>query len=245
MVELVFVFVLGVVSSFLSNIGGGAGYFILLPALQLLGVPPTAAIGTIKFGGVGIMVGSMVSARNKNIIRKDYLKPLLILTVIASIVGPQFTFLFSDNAVKVISSIIVVVTALASIASWRIAEGSRKVTPKQKYGGYLLFFIISVVFSGFGSGLGILVNYVLIGFLGLSAIETISTRRFLGLLSLPLQLIFFLGHGAVNIPLGSTLFVGTAVGGFLGLNLAVKRGNVFVKRIMAAVALILVITLFI
>ncbi len=244
MEDLILVFLLGIVSSYLSNISGGGGYFILLPALLHLGIPPLPAIGTIKFGAIGMMFGSFVSAKNKNVIRRDYLKPLIIITAITSILGPQLAFAPSDEAVKLISSIIIIITALASLASWRMAGNSREVTKRQKYLGYGLFFILSTVFAGFGSGLGILVNYVLIGFLGMSAVETISTRRAVAIVGIPIQLIFFIGHGEVNIPLGFALVLGCAIGGFLGLNTAIRKGNMFVKRAMALVAIILVISLF-
>lgn len=245
MAEFALVFLISIIASFLSSIGGGAGNFILLPALQLLGVSPTLAIGTIKFGAIGIMVGSSMGARNKGVIRKDYLKPLLILIIVASILGPQLTFLFAEDTVKVISSTIITITAIASIVSLRMVDGARKIANWQKYTGYILFFIANLFFAGFGAGMGVLVNYILIGFMGMSPVETISTRRVLGLISIPLQLIFFLGNGAVNIPLGFAILIGTAIGGFIGINTAIKKGNTFVKRAMAAVAIILVITLFI
>lgn len=245
MIEFIAVLLLGIVASFLSNISGGGGALLLLPAMLHLGVPPLKAIGTIKLGAIGLIAGSIMSARHKGVVRWDYLKPLLIITVVTSIIGPQLAFVPSDNTLILISSIIIVITAAATLASWRMAGFAREVTKWQKYWGYTVFFLISTVFAGFGSGMGILVNYVLIGFLGMTAVQTLSTRRVLQIIGIPLQLIFFIGQGAVDIPLGIALILGTAIGGFLGLNTAIRKGNTFVKRAMAVVSIILVISLFV
>lgn len=245
MVEFVAVLLLGVVSSFLSNISGGGGALILLPTLLHLKVPPLQAIGTIKLGAIGIIMGSVAGARHKGVVRRDFIKPLLIITIITSVLGPQLSLIPGENVAKLASSVLIIITALASLASWRMAGASRTATKWQRYSGYALFFIISMLFAGFGSGLGILVNYVLIGFLGMTAVETISTRRVIQIVGIPLQLVSFVSQGEVNVPLGIALIIGTALGGFMGMNMAIKKGNEFVKKAMALVSIILVISLFV
>lgn len=242
--EILFVFLLGVVSSFLSNMTGGGGYFILLPTLIHLGVSPLQAIGTLKFSALGIVAGSLFGARNKNVINKEHLKPLMILAIITALIGPRFAFLFNDEQVKIISSVLIVITAIISVFGLR-AKSKNNISKNQRYLGYAAFFGVNLVFSAFGSGLGMIVNYIMIGMLGLGAVEAIATRRLVSVVILPITAFIFASQGAVNYRLGIALLLGTAVGGFFGLNFAIKKGDMFVKRAMAVLAIVLAASLFV
>lgn len=242
--ETLAVILLGFTSSFLSNISGGGGALITLPALIALGIPPLEAIGSIKIGALGLVFGSVAKLKGTDTVRKDYLYPLIAIAITASILGPQISTQLNDEAVKLISSIFIVITACASLASWKLASNNRNVSKLSRRIGYFLYFLTLTVLSGFGSGLGILINYVLIGFLGMTALETLSTRRVVGLIGLPLQLIAFVVTGHFNLAVGLALLVGSLAGGYLGLHVAIKRGNEFVKKAMAIASILLVLSLF-
>lgn len=242
--ETAAVFILGIITGFLGNITGGGGYLILLPALLHMGMPTTLAIGTIKFGALGITTSAVLTSKNRSFIRKDHLKPLLLLAIAASILGPQLTFLFSEYQIKIISSILIILTAIVSLFSLK-AKQVKNPGRNKKILGYGAFFLISTIFAAFGSGLGMLVTYALIGFLAMTPIETIATRRILGLISLPLQFVVFASYGQVDFVLGTALLIGSLIGGYVGINFAINKGNEFVKRAMAVVAIALVVSLFV
>jgi len=235
---------LGFISSFLSNLSGGAGSLILLPALLALGVEPIIAIGTIKFAGLGIVLGTNAGTRQKGLVRKEHLVPLLIVATLASIIGPQLSLHMGAHAVKIVSSVLIIITALFSLFSWRKSADSHKVSKKQEYIGYGLYFLATLALAGFGSGVGLISTYVLMSVIGLSALEAVGTRRAAGLVAAPLQLIPFMLYGKVDYGLGIALLIGSFAGGYLGLKLAIKGGNEFVKRCMAAASIILLIAAF-
>lgn len=244
MAEVLFITLVGFVTSFLSNIAGGSGSVILLPLLLALGVSPPAAVGTDKLTALGLVIGSSLSAKGKKVVRKDYLKPLLGVATLASVIGPLIALNLEASQVRVVSSALIVITAIASIVSWKVAHKPREVNAHSKYFGYLLYFLVTCLLAGFGSA-GLLNTYILIGFLGMSAIETISTRRIVGLVGVPIQLLLFARAGQINWEVGVGLLVASLGGGYLGLNSAIKLGNQIVKRAMAVVSIILVISLFI
>lgn len=245
MFEIILVGLVGAVSSFLSNISGGGGSLIMLPLLLALGVPARSAIGAIKLGGVGLVLGSAASSKNKQVIRKDYLPALVATIVVAAILGPSLSLRFSDETVKNISAVLIVVTAVTSFATWRMAAEAREVTAKSRYVGYFVYFVAVTILSGFGSGIGVLNTYILIAFLGMTPLEAISTRRIVGMFGLPLQLVLFIGTGNIDIPMGLSMLVGCTIGGFFGMRAAIRKGNEFVKRAMAIVSILLVLSLFI
>jgi uncharacterized membrane protein YfcA len=244
-VELALLFLLGLVASFLSNIAGGGGEMLLLPTLLALGIDPLQAIGSGKLGAIGMMIGSNVSSRRKGFIRKDHLKPLLVVVGISSVLGPLLAFNIAEDTVKVVTSILVVIAAIVAIASWKVAGRARQMMKWHHRLGYGLYFLTTTFLSGFGSGIGILNTYVMITLLGMSPLEAISTRRFLGLIWLPIQVLPFIITGNFNIGASIALFFGSLIGSYLGLNTAIKKGNQFVKRAMAVVAIVLVVSLFV
>lgn len=245
MSTLLIVALLGLGNSFLSNMAGGGGARILFPALVLLGFAPIDAVGTIKLGALGLGIGSALTTKGKEVVRMDHMKPLLLIVIAASLLGPIISLNLSQDIVKVISSTMIVITAVASIISWRMAKSGGKVSAKSKYTGYLLYFVAVTLLAGFGSSIGLLMSYIIIGFLGFSAIEAVSTRRVLGLVGLPLQILPFALQGSVDYLIGSVLFVGMAAGGYIGLHTAMKLGSGFLRGSMAVMSIILVGLLFI
>lgn len=244
MVE-VLVFAAGFLASFLSGMAGGGGIIITLPLLLALNVPPLQAIGTAKLGTLGLLVGSFFEVRGKSIVRKDYLWPLVTIAAVASLLGPQLSLRLDSDTVKAVSSAMIIFTALVSLASWRIAGKRRNVSKLSKYSGFALYFFLTTLLASFGSGIGLLSTYALIILLGMTPIETIATRRIVGLVGTPLQLLSFIAAAQVDYRFGAALFLGSLLGARLGLRISLKRGNEFVKKAMAVTSLLLVISLFI
>jgi len=244
MLELL-VFAVGFIASFLSGVAGGGGILITVPLLLALGTPPVQAIATAKMGTLGLFIGSALEVRGKGVVRKEHLWPLIIISAVASLIGPQITLHTNAETVKIVSSALIVLTALVSLASWRISGKSRKVSKPSRYSGYALYFILTVLLASFGSGLGLLSTYALIILLGMAPIETIATRRIVGLIGTPLQLAAFIIAGQVDFGFGIALFFGSLLGASFGVRISLKRGNQFVKRAMAISSLALVLSLFI
>lgn len=50
--------------------------------------------------------------------------------------------------------------------------------------------------------------------------------------------IIFMFNGLVDYQLGVTLFLGMLLGGYVGAHMAIKKGNKFIKMILAIVVLV-------
>lgn len=244
MIEYVIAFFIGLAVSFGNNVAGGGGGMILIPAMIALGLSPIEAVATTKLGAVGFIVGSLISGEARKLTRYDHIKPLIILTMVAAVIGPLISVNLSQSHVKTISAIFIIIAAAASLITIRMPAHSRQVSRNSKYIGYFLVFITSILLSGFGSGMGLLGNYILMGFVGFSALETIGTARILGIVSLPIQLLMFVSSGHVKYDYGLILAVSGLIGAYFGLQYAIKKGDLFVKKSMAAVAILLVIAIF-
>ncbi|OGL34682.1 hypothetical protein A3F65_03205 [Candidatus Saccharibacteria bacterium RIFCSPHIGHO2_12_FULL_47_16b] len=238
------IFLVGLVTSFLAGLSGGGAGLIILPVLIGLGLGPIESLGALKMGLIGLVVSSLFSKSARPHVRKDHLRPLILIAAVASVLGPLLAFNLTDSQVKFFSGGLILVVAVASLLTWKIASHTRQVSKKSEYIGYASYFVGGAVLAGFGAGVSLLNNYIVIGLLGMSSLESISTRRMVGLVAVPIQFLMFALGGQVNYPAGWILIGAMAIGGLLGLNYAVKKGNEFVKKVMAATAIVLVILLF-
>ncbi len=242
--DYLIVLVVGLVTSFLANVTGGGGALIILPVLIGLGLSPIDAIGTIILGAVGFVVGSAVSRHARGIVRRDHIMPMIFIVAAASIIGPSISVNLSQSSVKAISGTMIILTAIISLVTWNAASHSRSVSSSSRYSGYGLYFVTSTLLAGFSSGIGLLSNYILVGLVGLSAIETIATRRIAGLIGVPIQLAIYAGSGHVHLAFGLLLSLSSFVGAYFGINYAIKKGSDFVKKAMTITAIALVILTF-
>ncbi len=243
--DYLILFVVGLIVSFAQNIAGGGGAIIFLPVLIGLGLSPIDAIGTNMLAAVGIVLGSAFSPKARGIVRREYIWPMIGIVTVASFVGPAISLHLGQSTVKTISGMLIITTAIISLLTWKMPSHSRKVSQTSRYSGYGLYFITSTLLAGFASGIGLISNYVLVGLVGMSTLETIATRRIAGLVGVTIQLAIFSVHGHVHWEYGAVLAISSFIGSYYGINYAIKKGNPFVKKAMAVTAILLVLLLFI
>ena len=85
-----FVFITGIVASFIGSVAAGSG-IISISALLFLGIPPHIALGTSNFGDIGSKIGNMVRfARSKNmgVLKRDVIV-LTLISVPATMLGSR------------------------------------------------------------------------------------------------------------------------------------------------------------
>jgi uncharacterized membrane protein YfcA len=74
-------------------------------------------------------------------------------------------------------------------------------------------------------------------------IEVLATTVIPWLILSLSSLIIFINSGVIDYRAGIILIVGMAIGGYLGAHFAIKKGNVWVKRIFAVFVLVSAIKL--
>lgn len=89
-----------------------------------------------------------------------------------------------------------------------------------------------MTFGGFfGQGTGPLVFYVFTYFLGFTMIEVLATGVIPWFVLSVSSLVIFALHGIIDYKNGLMLFIGMAIGGYLGAHVAIQKGDVWVKRL--------------
>lgn len=230
-------FVLGVGVAIMGSITSGGGGLIMFPALIFLGLPPTQAVATGKFGAIGSAVSTIYSfGKAKKIVYK-FIIPLLIVDIIAAAIGARLLVEVNEEALsKVIGFVILAALPLLFIKK-ELGLKQRKVAAWILGIGFLLYFPV-VVYDGFlGPGAGLLLAYILVIFFGLSYIEANATLRIPWLATLITITLIFAYYGLINYAYGAVLIVGRFIGGFIGAHIAISKGENFVRLMFSLVVI--------
>lgn len=223
-----------------SAIAGGGGGLVMTPLMLLLGFAPQAALASTKAAGIGINLGTLGKfAKEKDVISWRWAGLLSGLAVVASIIGTQLVFVLEADVLEKLVGVITVSLVPIIFFNRKIGLANTAVSRHRQIAGIALYFLIMTVQAGLGSGIGLLLMFVLMGTLGFDALRANATKRVAGLALVLVSFIIFAFSGYMDWLLAACLGAGTLLGGYVGAGLAVKHGNVLVKRALLAVSLIM------
>lgn len=238
------------VISFLANAfsafaGGGAG-LIQLPALLLLGLPFSIALGTHKIASVALGVGATLRHLREGEFDWRFAALILLSGVPGVIIGAHVIIGVPDRWAEIALGLL---TISLGIYSWCKPDLGQFHAPKNRHqrgyliGGAALFFIGGLNGS-LTSGTGLFVTLWLVRWFGLDYKRAVAyTLILVGL--------FWNGAGAITLGLISeirwswlpALLLGSFFGGYVGAHLSIKKGNVWIKRVFECVTILIGIKL--
>ncbi len=219
--------VINFVAALFSGISGGGGGFIITPVLILLGLSPAQAVSSGKFAGLSIALGSL-SGMKKAQSKKQWRRiiPIIILAFVIGLIAP-FIIQGLDPGIYQRVLGILLLLMIPVLVFKKVGYTKQETTKAKTYlGGALLSgaLFLQAVFSG---GLGTLVNVVLMGMMGMSAIEANIVKRYSQLILNLTIVIGVLWSGLLIWPVIMVAIITALAGGFIGGKLAVRKGNKF------------------
>lgn len=223
-----------------SAIAGGGGGLVITPLMLLLGFPPQTVLASSKAAGLGINLGAITKfIKHKDVIRWRWAGLFSAVAVVAAVLGTQLVFVLEAEALKTLVGLVTV--GLVPVIYFNRAAGNRRRQPSrwQRIIGVGLYLVIMSAQAGLGSGIGMLLMFVLMGPLGFDALGANATKRVAGLVLVVVSFTIFAFSGYMNWLLALVLAVSTLAGGYLGAHCAVKYGNRLVKRALLAAAFII------
>jgi uncharacterized membrane protein YfcA len=233
----------GFVMSILSGIAGAGGGFVMTPLGILLGLSPAQAVASGKFNGLSVTVGSLFGMKKVHgTVSKARVIPVMVLAFVVGLAVPFAIKTMDSKAYRVTLGVILLLM-IPVIIYKKIGIRPHNPSPIQRlFGGMLLSLALALqgIFSG---GLGSLVNVVLMGMMGMTAIEANLTKRWSQLILNITVIVGVLGAGlivwkAVGVGVFSSL-----AGGYIGGRLGVAKGDVFIMRIMIGLMIISAVAL--
>jgi uncharacterized membrane protein YfcA len=222
------VFLVTFLASILSGITSGGGGYILTPFMIAIGLTPQQSIATVKLWALGIDSGSIAAYRDRPIKHKK-LALYLIITgiIIGGISAVAIRHIGNQNLQVIMGTLNLVMVPLLFIKHHKIKSRTRNFI-FQAF-GWAAMIALMLLQGIFASGVGILINVVLIAVFGISVLETILIKRKFSFAGDLVVLVGLLGSGLINFKYGILMAIAGWTGGFIGSRFALHEGERFAR----------------
>ncbi|MDR3001220.1 MAG: sulfite exporter TauE/SafE family protein [Fibromonadaceae bacterium] len=239
LLTVVIFFVLGLVVGFINNIAGGASA-LSLPVMILLGLPPTVANGTNRFGMLIGVCSSALNLKRYGYLRMDVAKSILLPTLIGALLGTLFIMSIDDSSFQVLLAIVMIAVAIMS-AMGTDPFGKPPEAPPLKPGikAFLGFLAVGFYGSFLQVGVGFIQIFALRKYSGLDLKQVNAIKNFLTIWLLLISSIGLFFAGKIIFSLALCMAFGGVLGGYLGSKFQHKHDHIWIKRFIqvASVAL--------
>lgn len=235
----------GIAAGFINTTAGG-GSMLTIPLLMFLGLPANIANGTNRIAILLQNVIGVQTFRKKRVLdlKTDY--KLAVPAVLGAIIGALIAVEMNVDLLKKIIAGLMVVMLLVVVLKpdvW-VKERAGVALAKPSALQYVIFFLIGL----YGGFIQIGVGFFLLAGLVVGAGQNLVRANAIKVLIVLLYTVFSLGiyiyHGQVNIVAGLVLAVGNMFGAWLGAHFTVKGGAKYVRYVLIAAMLIVIMNLF-
>ena len=230
------------VASTVDAIGGGGG-LISLPAYLVAGLPSDLASGSNKLSAC---FGTCFAAGKFLRSGKVLLKPALCAAVMAlpgAYIGAQINERIPDTAYRVILLIMIPLLALIMFLRHDAPDRALAMTKGRLMLCGLIGLLVGAYDGFFGPGTGVL---LILGFTWLAGMDTVTASGSSKIVNLASNISALIAHamnGNIVFALAVPAMAASALGGYLGSWLAIRKGARLIRRVMLGVMALLLIRL--
>jgi len=239
--ELSIIFVITFFVRFVGVVAGG-GAIILFPLLFLFGLSPAQAVATNRVSILSLHSTLIKFSKHKQVKWKIALY-LLIPALIGTISGTFLVIYIDQELFKKIIGVVLLATLPFMLLNKDLGLKEKELTKTKLIIGMILSVVAGFLSSLFGLT-GIWYSYLLL-FLGLTFLQSIGTRKIIGLAQAVASLFILIPAGLVNWPIAITMLTAGLFGSWLSAFWVIKVGNKWIKFVFTlAVALFLIKVVF-
>jgi len=234
LLEAILLYLAGAAAGFV-NVNAGGGSFITIPLLVILGgLPVTAANGSNR---LAILLQNLMAARNfRNHGFRDLRQGVKLGTFAGAgaLIGSSLALEISERIFSLIFSVMMVLMLLIILRPSRESSCHHsQETLRRPVLQMAVFFFIGIYGGFIQAGTGYLVIFSLCMLGGLSLVKTNSLKIVIIATYLIPSLTIFIIHGQVRWIPALVLAAGTSTGGWFGTTFAVKKGDRWIKLVLA------------
>jgi len=231
-ITVIILFIGGLFSGIINTIVGG-GSLISVPLLITSGLPAHLAIGTNRFA---MVFNTGVGAIDYHRKVKYKIKLALFLTVFASIgsyLGANIVLQIDEKILKYIIGILMLIMGGIIFYKKKLGLEERKINLTKR--NYILITILSFllgIYGGFyGAGISTMFTFAFALFLGISLIKSAGITMFIVSILSIIAVSVFLINMKIDFLFGIILAISFIAGAKIGVRLALKAGNVWIRRL--------------
>ena len=242
--SLAIIFSVSILASAFGALIGGSS-IITIPTLILLGLPPHTAIGTDRFGIIGVGLAGWYKFQKMGLINYRIGFTVAIPVLLGSTLGANLVLRINEEVLKHIIVVTNILLVAFLLLNPDIGVKKRETTIQQKeyHIGASLSFLVGVYGGFYGAMAGTFSMYILIAWFRQTFIQSAATQKIGSIFMTVSASIVFALNNAIDYYLGLAMLTGCLVGSYLGAHYAERIGNVWVKRIFTAFIIIAVIKL--
>jgi uncharacterized membrane protein YfcA len=232
----------------------GSNSLITVPVMFQFGIDEKVAVATNMFGLTFMAIGGTIPFVRAGQIEYRKLSPLVVLTLIGSAIGAALVGLISNNGIKLIVSIAMIVIVVFTLVSGNKSEAASGIEPKERNAsvassglviGFVATFLLAIYGGLYSGGYVTILTVSFVAFFGMTYSGAIAATKFVNVFSSAIATAIFMWQGLVDYKLGAILAVTMFIGAFAGAHFVTKMDEVWLKRIFLATVFILAIkTLF-
>ena len=244
--HVVIIFFAGFCASIFGTLVGGSS-LVTIPTLLLLGLSPHTAIGTDRFGIMGVCAAGWYQFHKKGLINYRVGVTLVIPVLLGAFIGANLVFEISESVLKLIIIIISIICLGFLLANPNFGVGrTRRNIGWFTYAiGAAMTFVVGIYVGFYGAMGGTLLMYILILWFGQTFLESAGTLKIPALAMNGIAAVVFVFNGAVDYNLAIPMFCGCSIGSVVGGHYAERIGNVWVRRLFIVLLAVLIVKLII
>ncbi|HEX5797233.1 MAG TPA: sulfite exporter TauE/SafE family protein [Candidatus Saccharimonadales bacterium] len=236
MVEIIGALAAGFFGGLIGTISGGGG-LITIPYLLFAGLPIDVSIATSRMSAFGMGAGSLKNFHASSKIVWSMVPYLIVLAVIGGIVGAFLVISLDKDLLEKIAGAVLLLLLPTLFVKKDFGLVELKKHKRSKLLGAFIYLAAMMYGAFFGPGAGIFLIYSLVYFFGLTFIRANATNLVAWMALTTVAFVLFSINGLVDFKFGISMLLGVTLGGYFGSNMAIRRGDGFVKAILTIVVL--------
>ncbi len=233
----------GLASGFINVIAGG-GSLITLPLMIFLGVPSVVANASNRVALLAQNIVSVSNFKKNKVLNGTYPVYLGISALVGAIIGAFIAVDIPEQLLNKILSVVMVIVAVLILASPSFKPNQiERVDFKSRFIGVIAFFFIGIYGGFLHAGIGFIIILSLVKINRFSLLKTNAIKVTVALIYTTSALAVFIWQDVVDWKVGLIVAIGSATGGWLGSHFSIKKGDIWIKRVLLVAILAMAIKL--
>jgi uncharacterized membrane protein YfcA len=227
-------------AGFVDAIAGGGG-LLTLPALLAAGFPPHLALATNKGQAVFGAVSSAAGYARRGAVDRARAPLAFALGLVGSMLGALAQLAVRPSVLRPL--VIALLGLSAVVLAWPRRAVTRAPIAGAPLWGALVALVLGAYDGFFGPGVGTMLIVAFVLVYGDSLTRASGNAKIVNLASNVAAFALFAARGNVVFRVALPMAIANVVGAWSGAHLAVRRGDRFVRVVVLAVALALLLKL--
>ena len=233
----------GFFAGFANTIAGG-GSLISLPILIFLGLPASIANATNRVALFAQNIFAIAGFKSKGVSAYPYSLYLGLSALLGAFIGAELSVNLPDDLFnRIIAVIMVAVVIITIINPSKRGFSIERLDKKHRIYGILAFFGVGIYGGFIQVGVGFIIIAALTQINRFSLVKTNSAKVFIVFIYTFAALAVFIVEDKINWIYGLVLGIGNSAGAWIASRWSVKKGDVWIRRILVAMVIILAIKL--